>query len=273
MYASFQVLLSAFVLVAKTWSHVGGVDSHHVLDLQNATRKNLICEEEKQKNPTCLSAHWLVMWISFRDLWMVLNINSQCQKHLTQMRCIQFNPLTFYVFCKSVDPVFRYVRFAWYWIFSVLKLVQSLQVPPWEKVLESYRTDPRIPLYVVSWHIWTPIFTQLEIEFYRSCLQQHYYIVLCTWRVPEMWPYFSTMGDKLFLVVKLFNNMTFRKIRQKLASMKVAPAPLEMRFVEPIDRVMRQVLEPRWECVHHHHFFQLNFLIPRFFLILACWLW
>jgi hypothetical protein len=55
--------------------------------------------------------------------------------------------------------------------------------------------------------------------------------------------------------------------------MKVAPAPLEMRFVEPIDRVMRQVLEPRWECVHHHHFFQLNFLIPRFFLILACWLW
>lgn len=55
------------------------------------------------------------------------------------------------------------------------------EVPPWEKVLESYRTDPRIPL----------------------------------------------------------------KIRQKLASMKVAPAPLELRFVEPIDRVMRQVLEPR----------------------------
>jgi acyl-coenzyme A thioesterase 1/2/4 len=55
------------------------------------------------------------------------------------------------------------------------------EIPPWEKVLESYRTDPRIPL----------------------------------------------------------------KIRQKLASMKVAPAPLEMRFVEPIDRVMRQVLEPR----------------------------
>jgi len=142
----FPGIALCFCSVAKTWSHVGGVDSDHVLDLQNATRKNLICEEEKQKNPTCLSALWLVMWISFRDLWMVLNINSQCQMHLTQMRCIQFNPLTFYVFCKSVDSVFRCVQFAWYWIFSVLKLVQSLQVPPWEKVLESYRTDPRIPL-------------------------------------------------------------------------------------------------------------------------------